>query len=345
MNKYDERYIFRVATIHDVDRIMSFIREYWKADHILGNDREFFLYEHGNGDQTNFVICEDKETAEFVGMHGFIPYSRDKSSRHICGVMTMVKKDAIIPMLGVELIKRFIEIMQYQTYCGIGTNPKTMVPLVKRLFHRYVGRMDHYYRLNDNVDNFIIAKIVNRSHSLLQSEEVNQTELVEFKSFEELKRRFVLNKSYRFLPFKEDWYIEKRYFNHPIYHYKVWGISVDGVATALLIGREVKHDDSKILRLVDFIGNIEDLGTINHSVKDIIEHNGYEYADFMLHGVPEEIMNQAGFVRKITEEGNIIPNYFEPFVQSNVEIWFEASNEDMIIFRADADADRPSIRK
>ena len=34
-------------------------------------------------------------------------------------------------MLGVELIKRFIDIVNYKTYCGIGTNPQTMVPLAK----------------------------------------------------------------------------------------------------------------------------------------------------------------------------------------------------------------------
>ena len=57
MSRYNEQYIFRKANIADVDRLMRFIREHWRADHILGNDRDFFLYEHGNGKEVNFVIC------------------------------------------------------------------------------------------------------------------------------------------------------------------------------------------------------------------------------------------------------------------------------------------------
>src|SRR5438552_10905726 len=138
MNRYDAQYIFRKATIRDTDRIMSFIREHWRKDHILGNDRDFFLYEHGNGEEINFVLCEDKGSGELVGIHGFIPYSHHRELRHVCGVITIVKNSVTVPMLGVELIKRFITLTEYQTYCGIGTNTKTMVPLAKQLFHRNV---------------------------------------------------------------------------------------------------------------------------------------------------------------------------------------------------------------
>lgn len=343
MNKYDELYLFRRAKLDDTDRVMRFIRDYWKKNHILANDRDFFLYEHGDKDEVNFIICENKGDGDLVGIHGFIPYSWAEELRHVCGVMTMIKKDTL-PMLGVELIKRFIEITEYQTYCGIGTNPKTMVPLVKRIFKRYVGKMEHYYRLNEKIDEFTIASIANRKKCDLENQEGKQAGLLEFENFDEVKRRFVLNKPYKYLPYKEDWYIEKRYFNHPIYHYRVFGIVVNGRIGSLLIGRQVEHANKKIIRFVDFIGDIAELPRVNQAIREIIESNGYEYADFLLHGVPEEIMNKAGFVRKTEDEGNIIPNYFEPFVQSNVTIWCEKSHEDMIIFRADADADRPSMR-
>ena len=344
MNKYDELFIFREAKINDVDKLMSFIKEHWRANHILGNDRDFFLYEHGNGDRINFIICEDRNNSEIVGMQGFIPYSWDEELCHICGVMTMVKKGIAIPMLGVELIKRFIDIVNYKTYCGIGTNPQTMVPLVKRLFGRFVCKSTHYYQLNEKVEVFEIAKIVDRKKSCEAILESNSAQLVEFNNFEEVKRNFVLNKSYNFLPYKEDWYIKKRYFNHPIYRYRVWGIVVNGAVLALLFGRQVECANTKILRFVDFIGNIEDLVHAGKGIRNIIETNSYEYADFLLHGIPESIMSKSGFVRKIEEEGNIIPNYFEPFVQSNVDIWLETSQEEMVVFKGDSDADRPNFR-
>lgn len=42
MNKYDTVYTFRQATILELDKIMFFIREYWRPGHILGIDKEFF---------------------------------------------------------------------------------------------------------------------------------------------------------------------------------------------------------------------------------------------------------------------------------------------------------------
>ena len=79
--------------------------------------------------------------------------------------------------------------------------------------------------------------------------ESNSAQLVEFNNFEEVKRNFVLNKVYKFLPYKEDWYIKKRYFNHPIYRYRVWGIVVNEVCLAPFIwsaGRAWKCKDYQI---------------------------------------------------------------------------------------------------
>jgi hypothetical protein len=42
MNKYDESIIFRRAAIKDLDKIMTFIKIYWRENHILANDKEFF---------------------------------------------------------------------------------------------------------------------------------------------------------------------------------------------------------------------------------------------------------------------------------------------------------------
>ena len=55
-----------------------------------------------------------------------------------------------------------LQINKPQTYCGIGTNPKTMLPLVKKFFKRTTGLLDHYYILNNDLPNYIIAKVVKK---------------------------------------------------------------------------------------------------------------------------------------------------------------------------------------
>ena len=54
MNRFDEKYIFKIADMEELDDIMGFIREYWNKDHILANDKDFFLYEFQNGNKLNY---------------------------------------------------------------------------------------------------------------------------------------------------------------------------------------------------------------------------------------------------------------------------------------------------
>lgn len=42
MSKIDDLYTFRLATVDDVDAIMTFYKEEWQDNHILANDKEFF---------------------------------------------------------------------------------------------------------------------------------------------------------------------------------------------------------------------------------------------------------------------------------------------------------------
>lgn len=54
-------------------------------------------------------------------------------------------------------------------------------------------------------------------------------------------------------------------------------------------------------------------------------------------------MYEAGFVEVNEEDGNIIPNYFEPFVQENIDIWVDSRDDNSLFTKADADQDRPNI--
>ena len=54
--------------------------------------------------------------------------------------------------------------------------------------------------------------------------------------------------------------------------------------------------------------------------------------------------NNDSRIRYYENDINILPQYFEPFVQKNIERWFETTDKDMIIFKGDGDGDRPSER-
>jgi len=206
-----------------------------------------------------------------------------------------------------------------------------------------VGTLEHYYRISDREeyrvacikDKRIFPVTLNCDYSLTR-----------FNKLEELSVRFDFMKYKDHMPFKEPWYIEKRYFNHPMYTYDVFGIeNKNHEIKTLLIAREQNCNGVKILRFVDCIGESNYIKYISVDIQRLIDERGYEYVDFYQHGIEKEIMEQAGFSLK-SDTGNIIPNYFEPFVLENIEInYFTTDNEGFAVFKGDADQDRPSLIK
>lgn len=77
MNKFDEKYEIRMAKYEDIEDIMEFIDKYWKKDHILARDRDFFEYEMIHDGQVNFIIARDRESYEIVGLHGYVLASKN----------------------------------------------------------------------------------------------------------------------------------------------------------------------------------------------------------------------------------------------------------------------------
>ena len=107
--------------------------------------------------------------------------------------------------------------------------------------------------------------------------------------------------------------------------------------------REVNYNNSKALRIVDFIGIDDDLAGIGNELRRLIKEKNYEYIDFYEYGIPDNIMISAGFTLKKSDDFNIIPNYFEPFVLRNIQLNYSTTDEsNLYVFKADSDQDRPN---
>jgi len=66
----------------------------------------------------------------------------------------------------------------------------------------------------------------------------------------------------------------------------------------------------------------------------------------MQFGLPEKEFIKSGFVKAGDSQNLVIPDYFEPFVKSNIDIFFARKSEnienDIILFKGDGDQDRPN---
>ncbi len=346
MNRYDELYNFRIASRKDIDSVMLFLKTEWGENHILANDKEFFIWQYGNeqyGDHStiNFVLMEDKK-GTLVGVNGFIPYAPAGKRRYVSSAITKVKSDIKIPMAGIELIKRFKELVPADAYYSSGTNPKTMIPIGAKVFHYTTGILQQYYVLNPTRKEFKIAFL---KEELLEKKMLKDIwKLREILSFHEINEHYDLQKQYAYQGYKSPEYIEKRYFQHPIYKYKAFGLYQEDQIeySGILVAREIQVNDSKILRFVDYLGEIRNLSGIGVSLQNLLIQSGYEYADFVVGSIEEELLEGSGF--RLRKEEAIIPMYFDPFLRENIEIWYQKSKEEIVIFKADGDQDRPNHR-
>lgn len=341
MMEFDDRYIFRIAKLSDIDAIMTFIRNEWKEDHILAQNRKFFEYEFCDDDHVNFIIAINREYEEIDGILGYLPASKDKEFLDIWGVMWKITdKRSTVPFLGVELMKRMINLTKCRTEIGIGANPKTSIPVLKMMLKFWIGKMKHFYRLSDN-NIFKIANI--KENYYLQPDLCKEScSLKCYDNINELMHdfNFEIRKSVR--PYKDSWYINKRFFNHPIYKYKVYGVcSLKSKTEAIIIGREIICNDSKIFRIVDYLGDERFFAGLFDAFSELLMD--YEYIDLYCYGLETKYITAAGFKEKDEKDQNIIPNYFEPFIQNNVDIWINSTDADCVFFKGDGDQDRPNF--
>lgn len=340
MNRYDETHIFRTATIKDVDAIMQFIKMYWAENHILARDKDFLLYEYGNGEQLNFNLAIDRKTGQIDVLMGFYLYSNDEKSCDSSGGLIKVNPNCRIPFIGIEVVKRHISNVG-RVYVGNGANPNTALPLVKRILGHFVGKLNHFYCINLKED-FKIAIIKNKEIKMIT--EPKQKKLYLINSVEDMYAVFDDESYKNRFTYKDRSYIDKRYFRHPIYQYKLYSIGKENVKTVLVL-REISCNGGKIARIVDVLGDENELAYIGNSIQKMLEDNHYEYIDIYEHGVEDAVMDKAGFIQRKDDDENIIPNYFEPYEAKNIEIYYHSTCENAKIFKADGDQDRPNYRE
>ncbi|MCM1261976.1 MAG: hypothetical protein NC313_04575 [Butyrivibrio sp.] len=345
MNKYDERYDIRLAKPSEIKAIMQFINQHWKPGHIMATDEELFEYEFVEKDAVNMIIAWDKNTKTIEALSGFLPCSHtsDSAKLDVWGSFWKVNDSGRnMTFLGVELIRRLTELLHCRTHLGIGINPNTTLPIRKIAFQEKTAKMKHYYFLNPQIKNYRIAVIKRIKNSAMEDIISAGAKYTEFHSVDEIKRHFDIEKL-NVIPYKDFWYINKRFFQHPYFSYIVYGLyNANNQVTALLIMREVEQFERKILRIVDYIGDQSLFAETNAMWLKLMQQNQYEYIDFYTFGFSEPSIFRAGFTLKDENDINIIPNYFEPFLQENVDIWVRYSIDGTLFCKADGDQDRPN---
>ena len=332
---------FLIAKEEDIEAIMKFIKTEWGENHILANSKKLFRYFYLNKDGiVNFAIARDKYTKEIFAIHGYKQCSQKEGYKDFFGALWKAKK-CDYPMIGLLVKDYLFKTSNARTFSGVGSNPNTTIQIMKRLGY-YTGKLQHFYRLNSNID-FKIAIIKDKYNIDINEDQKFKLRL--FRQFEELNECYDFLKNIDIKPFKDSDYIRYTYFEHISYKYFVYGLEdVNNNIETLIIGREIEQNGNTIFRIVDIIGKEKNLAFVGKEIDRLIKENNYEYIDLYCIGIDNNILNKFGFIEK-DENINIIPNYFEPFVQKNVDIYYfrEKSENNIRIFKGDGDQDRPNF--
>lgn len=338
MSRYDERYDIRLAKYDEIPQIMGFIEDNWKKNHILARDRGFFEYEFLEKDGTvNVLIAIDRKKQTIEAMQGILKASRDREHLDIWGSCWKVLPGNM-PMLGFEVWNQCTVQTGARHQLGIGGNPNTAKKVVERMLRTKLIKMKHHYMLNNLKKDFQIAEIVHKE----TGRKISGPQFLVERIYDE--EQFL---SYypdidnpEAVPYKDAWYLTKKYFHHPIYRYEVYGINDQGKTQSLFAVRLQEYGTSKAARLVEYVGDSAAIAYTGSFFANYLEEKDCEYIDFYNYGFKGQDLSSAGFTERTEEDANIIPNYFYPFVQENIDIWIQPI-DGAIYCKADGDQDRP----
>ena len=335
---------FRVARKRDADRIFSFLKSYWREDHVFVRNPELMTWQHSapGSDGLNFVMAE--VGTSLVGILGFISFrSFDPNlPRDSIALAIWKRTDEAERGTGLRMLTWLREELAPSNIIAINLNPATR-PIYESLGFK-TGMMDQYVIFNTDL---AFSKVTGQrvSHpdrlgsglELLSHNQELSARIAE--GLEELLR---LN-----CPEKSISYYLHRFQEHPWFKYEFVTMGQGNTPVLLLVLRRIQVGESSILRVVDIAGEVERMPESATVLSDLLSKSESEYIDILAHGLEEMEMIQGGFQSREASPDLLIPNYYDPFERRNIDVLFayHSKNTESGPFHlhpADSDQDRPN---
>lgn len=337
-------YKFKICEREDLPRLLTFIDTYWKKNHILVRSKEILDFQYYNREtgKYDFVLAENTQTGELDGIRGWIRVAQyDPALSEYDEVWSAVSKvrpdveNNEIKVLG-SYLWRYLE-----KHKGFGTVGISRFSFAMHTAIRHkTCSLGQYFIFNRETEDYKIATIpVNYQHpAVIVESHWHLHEIEDINAVDE----DAVTAYYR--PFKSKTYLINRFAKHPVYKYHFYGIYEENDLKSILVGKYVEINGGKILRIVDVLGSLEEVGCLYEDFQSIMHDTGSEYVDFLCFGIDESVFQNIGFDKLDPEQEElIIPNYFEPFEAKNIVInGAYKPAERYCMFKADADQDRPS---
>ena len=341
-------YEIKIADKKDIKPIITFIKNHWNKTHIFSKDKKLLDWQHfnKNNNKYNFIIAKQKKTKKVIALLGFIPTNQfDKKipiNNFIWLVIWKVSDEFKGKKIGTSLLNYLLKKIRPQSLSTIGASEMTLGIYKSKGFS--VGQLKHYYILNPFKSKFKLIKIKKKKF-FIKKKSNSFFQALTLKDLINIKNDFFNINNY--IPSKTKDYLVNRYFYHPRYKYKIYGIMNKSNISGIIIIRISKYKKINVLRIVDFFGPSRNLKNLYFEWLKLIKQNSAEYLDFYNEGINHRDLIESGFVlKKKRDFQSIVPNYFEPFIKKNITINYminSKKNKNFRIVRGDSDQDRPNL--
>ncbi len=348
-----EAYEIRIALKSDGKTLVQFLDTHWMKDHVFVKSRMLLDWQHYDAklDRYNFVIGVEKISQEIHGILGFITLSQfapQTDPRKLCWMaIWKVQEAARGRRLGRRLMDFLTDTIEPEIISTVAASEMTL-GMYKAKGYR-VGEMTQHYILNPNKSDFQLVKTTGTNAASSHSRTDDSGKSLVLANETDISKNFAACfVAQNCLPVKSREYFINRYLRHPVYQYQAYMIRDKSGVVGIVISRVCSHRGAKAIRIVDYSGPDNALQGLSDAWKKLLQKSGAEFIDFYSAGISHEDIEASGFLLRERNGDVVIPNYFEPFEQKNVEINYMTSAADDKPFRivkGDSDQDRPNFIK
>ena len=337
-------YKYRFCKLSEIDKLKKFIDKHWRKGHILSQSGELIKFQHlvDGRDYLTFVVAENQITGEFDGVYGYISNWKYAPSHNIpnvqWGAVWKTRDDVHneeIGKIGFGMLRYILKNDPAEVFGSIGISG-IHKQLAETLGY-IMGDMNRYYIPNQEISEFKVIK--NPDVSNLCSDETDCF-------VKEIQFPYGFKPAQNMNPYKDIEYFENRYKNHISFTYRYLGVYKKDELKGVFVFRNVDSAGPRVLRIMDFMGDLTGIQNVNVSVQRLLKSENAEYIDCLNHGIDSFYFYQLGFKEAKKDGETILPEYFAPFEQRYVpmEYCYLADSEiNYVIFKGDGDQDRPNI--
>ncbi len=318
----------------EINNLQSFINSNYSRSHILSTNKKLIHFYYNYKKKNNLSILGYFNDNKLLGIAGIIRQDNwEKKPSKNYFLSLLVKDKSLKKEITFSFFNFIYTKIKPNLFVCSGFNKN-----IKKVYKKIgkIAKFSHFYIYNDKFKNGL-SKNLNKI-SIKEKDKINNIKIEETISL--IKTPYS-----KYNPAKSKIYFINKYIKNPFYKYTFLNIKRDGKTIFFFVVRKIKiKNKPKIIRIVDFCGNLDKKIYVGNIIKKYLEVNNFEYIDFLCIGLKNHLLKRIGFNLKKTNQ--LIPNYFEPFIKKNItlELCIFINNfKDCIFFKGDGDQDRPKL--